>query len=218
LKPRFAPSLMCLDWNRAGEQITILDQYSDAYHFDIMDGHFCPNLTLSPMLLPHIHTTLPIEAHLMTTEPDHWIDACAEGGAKSITLHLETITANAFRLFRKIRDLGCSSGLALCPSTPFAQAEPLLEEIDMLTMMTVDIGFAGQPFLPAVLKKIQQASKYRSKHWLHFLLQADGGCNQSTFTLLRRAGIDQFVLGSALFTQSDDLNATYSKITGEVFE
>lgn len=212
--PGFSVSLMCMDYLAIREQLGILNQRATMYHIDIMDGHFCPNLALTPDLMRAFRqvATLPMDAHLMTTSPGDWIDRVAEAGAATISLPREAIDTNAFRLLGRIESLGCKSGLVLCPATPLAQAEHLLERLDILTIMTVDVGYAGQAFIPQMLRKMAQAREWKEKHGARFIIQIDGACNRQNFGAMRRHGAEQFILGSALFGKSGDINEAYSQV------
>ena len=168
--PKFAVSLMCMDFSIAGEQVSTLSQHADSLHLDIMDGHFAPNLSLSPEWLKWVlpHSSVRNEAHLMTTDPDYWLEPLAQVGVNVISPHAETLNTHAFRTMNSIRALGCGTGLVVNPLTTFESILPLIERVDLLTLMTIDVGFAGQPFIDEMLAKIEQAAKYRSDHGLDY--------------------------------------------------
>lgn len=155
MKHLFSPSLMCMDLTKFNEQITILNSRADMYHVDIMDGHFVKNITLSPFFISQLRTVtaLPIDAHLMVEKPEDFIDMTAEAGADYISVHAETINRAAFRLIHKIKDHGAKVGIVLNPATPLEWISPYVHLIDKLTIMTVDPGFAGQPFIAEMTKK-----------------------------------------------------------------
>lgn len=138
--PLFAISLMCMDFLDMRGQLAFFNERADSLHVDIMDGHFAPNITLSPDIMRTVGkvSTLPMDAHLMTTDPDRWIEAVAEAGARVISPHAETINAKAFRTLRRIRALGCQTGVALNPATPLSSVAAYLDDVDLLTIMTVD--------------------------------------------------------------------------------
>jgi len=196
-----SPSLMCVDLLDLRRQISFLDKHADFFHVDIMDGHFVPNLTLSSMIIEQISplVTTPIDAHLMVTRPQDFIDQMIAAGAKWISPHAETINANAFRTLRYIKDKGAHVGLALNPSTPLSYCELYLDMVEKITIMTVDPGFAGQKFVPQVLEKIKQADQLRKEKGYHYLIEIDGSCNKTTFAQLKQAGADVFIAGSGLF-------------------
>lgn len=204
-----SPSLMCMDLLHAGDQLQILDRHFDALHFDIMDGHFCPNITLSPDLLKAVcaASPLPVDVHLMTTDPALFIPEAAKAGSKWISVHAETVNSSAFRTFDMISSLGCMPGLVLNPATTLESVKYMLGRIDLLTIMTVDPGFAGQKFIPEMIGKIKEAAALRDKNGWHYKIQIDGSCRKATYKSLIEAGADMLILGSSgLFSLSDDLD------------
>lgn len=208
MKPEFAPSLMCMDFLKIQEQMEILNDWADYYHVDIMDGHFCKNITLSPDMVKVFSKIAkkPIDVHLMTTNPEDWIDALANAGAAYISPHAETINTDAFRILNHIESLGCKKGVVLNPATPLSYVKHYLNRIDMLTLMTVDVGFAGQPFIEEVLDKIHEAKEWKEKYGYTYKIQIDGFCNISTFKRLSNAGAEVYVVGSSsLFGKKLDL-------------
>ena len=195
----FAPSLMCMDLGKIKEQFAVMDQYMKLYHVDIMDGHFCKNMALTPGILKSFreHTNTDIDVHLMTTNPSDWIEMCAAAGATYISPHAETINTDAFRTMQMIQKLGCKCGVVLNPATPLSYVESYLEYIDMLTIMTVDIGFAGQKFIDQMYNKIMQAKELREKNGYHYKIQIDGHCNKENYRQLAEAGADVLIVGNA---------------------
>lgn len=225
--PTFSPSLMCMDLLNAGAEIDILNQRADAYHVDLMDGHFARNITLSPSLVAALsaHGCLPMDVHMMVTDPTQWLEVLASSGATWISPHAETINVNAFRVMNQIEQLGCKTGLVLNPATPLGWVQHYLERVDLLTLMTVDVGFAGQPFIAQVLPKVCEAAELRERHGYSYTIQIDGSCNAATFRRLWEAGADRFIVGnSGLWAKDEDLNVAYdimlrefSAETGYVF-
>lgn len=212
---QFSVSLMCMNLMDAGTQLDVLDSRADWYHMDIMDGHFAPNLTLSPDFVKATgqRARLPMEVHLMTEAPNQWLDGLAAGGAKTLSVHAETITRDTFRTLNRIQELGCEVGLVLNPGTPLSQVADYLGRVDLLTLMTVDVGFAGQPFIPEMLKKIQEAVHLRQAGGFDFTVQIDGSCNAKTFGMLREAGAERFILGnSGLFDLDPNLAVAWEKM------
>lgn len=199
MKPLFSPSLMCMDFLHASEEIEILNAGCDMYHADIMDGHFCKNITLSPSIIQSLRPALkkPVDAHLMVTDPGDYLEVLAKAGTDFISVHAETINVNAFRTLRRIRELGCKTGVVLNPGSPLSWVEQYADQIDLLTIMTVDVGYAGQPFIPTMLKKIEQAYDLRESMGLHYLIQIDGACGPNTYGALNAAGADAYVMGSS---------------------
>ena len=219
MKMEIAPSLMCMDFLKMREQLEVLNEKVDMYHADIMDGHYCKNITLSPDLIKTFSKVAnkPIDAHLMTTNPTDWIDLLAEAGATYISPHAETINVNAFRVINMIKEKGCKVGIVLNPATPLSQIEAYLNKVDMLTLMTVDVGFAGQPFIEEVLAKIAEAKKIREEKGYQYKIQIDGSCNKNTYKRLYEAGADALVVGSSgLFGLDDDVAVAYQKMCVEI--
>lgn len=207
-KPIFAASLMCMNFLRIEHDLSILNRYCDLYHADIMDGHYCQNLALSVAFIRSIHKSaaLPIDAHLMVTDPNDYLEELAQAGAACISVHAETVNADAFRTIRKIESLGCKVGIVLNPATPLSCIEYYLPHIDLLTIMTVDVGYAGQPFIPEMLEKIRQAHMLKVKNGYRYLIQTDGANNPATYRNLYDAGARSFVMGSTgLFKLDSDL-------------
>lgn len=217
----FSPSLMCMDLGRMQEQFQILDRHVDVYHLDIMDGHFCKNITLSPSLLAAFrkYTDKAIDVHLMTTNPGDWIEACAKAGATIISPHAETINTDAFRTMHLIQELGCRCGVVLNPATPLSYVETYLGFIDVLTIMTVDVGFAGQKFIEQMLDKIEEAKKLREEKGYTYKIQIDGSCNKANYKKLMEAGSDILIVGNkGLFSLDKDLETACQKMKQEFEE
>lgn len=215
MKPEFKVSLMCMDFLDIKRQIEILDRNLDGYHIDIMDGHFCKNITLSPDFMRACGQVAKkeMDVHLMTTNPNDWLENSAKAGAKLISPHAETINTDCFRVLNRIEELGCKTGVTLNPATPLSYCEHFLNRIDMLTIMTVDVGFAGQPFIKEMLSKIAKAKQLREENGYHYKIMIDGSCNQKTYKQLYEAGADIFVVGSSgLFNLDDDLQVACDKM------
>ena len=179
----------------------------DWHHADVMDGHFCPNLTLSPDLVKAVCSVAkrPVEVHLMTERPGEWIERFAGAGAAMLSLHAETINAAAFRLMREVRAAGCRVGIVLNPATPLDSIRHYIDETDRLTLMTVDVGYAGQPMVPQVVSKIREAAAFKCKSGLSYEIQVDGCCNEKTYRTYAEAGAEMLVMGSGLFGLDTDL-------------
>lgn len=211
----FSPSLMCMPLLRVEEQIAFLNNKCDAYHVDIMDGHFVPNITLSPTFVKEVNAiaTLPLDCHLMVENPINYVDELAKVGASMITVHVESLNGKAYRLFNRLNELGIKKGLAVNPETSVSELTQLLKHIDKVTVMTVDPGFAGQPFISDALDKIEQLAKFRAENDLDFKIEVDGCCNKTTFYSLATAGADVFVLGSGLFNQDEDIAQAWEKFS-----
>jgi D-allulose-6-phosphate 3-epimerase len=215
---QFAVSLMCLDFLRVKEQIEILNTHADYLHIDIMDGHFCKNITLSPDFIRAVKkiTGIPMEAHLMTEHPDDFIEMVYEAGAEIISPHAETINTDAFRTINKIKSLGAKAGIVLNPATPLEYIKYYADRLDFITIMTVDAGFAGQPFIDEMLEKIKLCKEWKKTYGYTYKIQADGSCNTKTFKKLYNAGTEVFVVGnSGLFSLNDDLAVAYNEMLAQ---
>ncbi|MGR5062356.1 D-allulose 6-phosphate 3-epimerase [Photobacterium sp. DNB22_13_2] len=209
---KIAPSLMCMNLMKLEEQLAFLNPLADFYHVDIMDGHYVPNITLSPYFVKQIKpfATLPIDVHLMVEKPEQYIEELAESGADYISLHAETINSKAFRLINKIKSLGCKVGIVINPATPVETIQHYVSSLDKITVMTVDPGFAGQPFIPETLQKISTLKDWKLTNKYNYLIEVDGSCNQNTYNDLLCSGAEVLVMGSTgLFGLSNDLTQAW---------
>ncbi|HEY0208530.1 D-allulose 6-phosphate 3-epimerase [Acerihabitans sp.] len=216
---KISPSLMCMDLLKFKEQIEFIDQHADYIHIDIMDGHFVPNLTLSPFFVEQVKrlASKPLDCHLMVTHPEDYIDSLAKAGAGMITLHPETLSGQAFRLIEKIRSLGLGVGLILNPESSVEMMKYYIHLADKITVMTVDPGFAGQPFIAEMLDKIGQLKAYRHSHGLRYEIEIDGSCNQRTYRSLIAAGADVLIVGSSgLFNNAPDIHQAWKMMTEHI--
>lgn len=210
---KISPSLMCMDLLNFKEQIEFIDQHADYFHIDIMDGHFVPNLTLSPFFVQQVKRVAkkPLDCHLMVTNPQDYIDPLAKAGADYITLHPETLSGQAFRLIEKIESLGMKVGLILNPESPIEMIKYYIHRVNKITVMTVDPGFAGQSFIPEMLDKIKQLKEYREENNLNYEIEIDGSCNPKTYKQLIKAGADVFIVGtSGLFNNAPELGDAWT--------
>jgi ribulose-phosphate 3-epimerase len=201
---QIAPSILSADFARLHDEVAAVAESADWLHVDVMDNHFVPNLTLGLPVVESLvkSSSLPIDCHLMIEEPDRWAPSYAEAGASSVTFHVEAAQAPV-RLARELRALGVRAGMALRPATPVEPYADLLEELDMLLLMTVEPGFGGQQFLDVVLPKIERARRLLSSRERSIWLQVDGGIGPDTIERAAAAGADVFVAGSAVFTADD---------------
>ncbi len=199
-----APSILAADFARLGEQVAeAAAAGADWLHVDVMDGHFVPNISIGIPVVAALRrfTRLPLDVHLMISEPERYIDAFAEAGADHLIVHIEA-APQIDRLVRRIRAAGVKPGVTLRPATPLESILDILPEVDQILVMSVDPGFGGQPFIPASLERIAALHAHRLAHGLATLISVDGGINAQTATPVVAAGADVLVAGSAVFTPS----------------
>ncbi len=213
-----APSILSADFARLGEEVSsVLDAGSDVIHFDVMDNHYVPNLTIGPMVcsaLRNYQIAAPIDVHLMITPVDEMILEFAKAGASYISFHPEA-TAHVDRSLQLIRDQGCKSGLVFNPGTPIDCLEYLIDKIDVILLMSVNPGFGGQKFLPSTLKKLVKVRRLIDDAGLPIRLEVDGGISVENIREVADAGADMFVAGSAIFN-SNDYSATIRAMRKEL--
>jgi ribulose-phosphate 3-epimerase len=198
---QIAPSILSADGSRLGEEIAAVEAAgADMLHIDVMDGHFVPNLTLGPGLVAAIRkrSRLPFDVHLMIEHPEQYIEAFAKAGADVITVHVEA-TFHLHRTVAMIRERGLKAGVSLNPATPLAQIEPILPEIDLLLVMTVNPGFGGQKFIEGSLSRIRQAEEMIRTLAPKVVLEVDGGVTLKNIRSVADAGAEILVAGSAIF-------------------
>ncbi|MGB0473051.1 MAG: ribulose-phosphate 3-epimerase [Porticoccaceae bacterium] len=201
-----APSILAADFARLGEEVeTVLDAGADIVHFDVMDNHYVPNLTIGPMVCKALRdygVTAPIDVHLMVQPVDDLIRMFADAGASYITFHPEA-SQHVDRSLQLVRDLGCKAGLVLNPATGLDAVDWVLDRVDMLLLMSVNPGFGGQKFIPSTLEKLKRARKIIDDSGLDIRLEVDGGVGVANIREIAAAGADTFVAGSAIFSQPD---------------
>jgi ribulose-phosphate 3-epimerase len=205
MKTLIAPSILSADFANLGQEIQAVEKAgADWIHVDVMDGHFVPNITLGPMIAAAAKkvTTLPVDVHLMITDPDQFIPEFAKAGADLISVHAETCT-HLHRSVELIRKNGCRPGVVLNPATPLSALEWILDQIDFVLIMSVNPGFGGQSFIESALEKILALKQTIVRKGLSTLIQVDGGVNQQTIGKIAAAGADVFVAGSAIFGSQD---------------
>ena len=201
-----APSILSADFARLGEEVTnVLNAGADVVHFDVMDNHYVPNLTIGPMVCQALRKhgiEAPIDVHLMVSPVDQLILDFAKAGASYISFHPEA-TAHVDRSLQLIRDQGCKSGLVFNPGTPVDCLEYLMDKIDVILLMSVNPGFGGQKFIPSTLKKLEKVRKLIDDSDYAIRLEVDGGVGVGNIREIADAGADMFVAGSAIFNSND---------------
>lgn len=202
---KIAPSILAADFAKLGEEIKDVEKGGANYiHVDVMDGHFVPNITIGSLIVEAIRpvTNLPLDVHLMIENPDAYIADFAKAGASIITVHQEA-SPHLHRTIQLIKANGSKAGVVINPATPVEMIKPILSEIDLVLIMTVNPGFGGQSFIHETLQKIEQVSTWREELNLEFEIEVDGGVNPETAKLCTDAGADVLVAGSAVFNQVD---------------
>ena len=218
MTPLIAPSILSADFARLGDDVrAVLDAGADIVHFDVMDNHFVPNLTIGPLICDALRNhgiEAPIDVHLMVEPVDRIIPDFARAGASYITFHPEA-SRHIDRSLALIRDEGCKSGLVFNPATPLDCLEFVIDKVDMILLMSVNPGFGGQNFITSALDKLRQARKIIDDSGLEIRLEIDGGVKVNNIGEIAAAGADTFVAGSAIFG-SDDYKATISAMRDEI--
>ncbi len=221
MRIQVSPSLMCMNLIEIKNQLDVLDTRADFLHVDIMDGHYVKNITLSPFFIEQIrpHTKVVIDVHLMVEEPTHFIDAIAKAGADYICPHAETINRDAFRVINQIRSHSKKVGIVLNPATPVSYIHHYIHLVDKITVMTVDPGYAGQPFIPEMLLKIKELKELKARHGYSYLIEVDGSCNINTYEDLISAGAEVLIVGtSGLFHIHQDLETAWDMMKKSIDE
>lgn len=216
--PLIAPSILSADFARLGDDVqAVLDAGADIVHFDVMDNHFVPNLTIGPMICDALRTygiEAPIDVHLMVEPVDGIIPDFAKAGASYITFHPEA-SRHVHRSLGLIREQGCKAGLVFNPATPMDWLTHVIDNVDMVLLMSVNPGFGGQKFIPSALTKLRQARQIIEASGQEIRLEIDGGVKVDNIGEIAAAGADTFVAGSAIFG-SDDYAATIATMKAEI--
>jgi len=209
-----APSILSANFAKLGEEVDrVLADGADVVHFDVMDNHFVPNLTIGPLVCEALRkhgVTAPIDVHLMVEPVDRLIPDFAKAGASIITFHPEA-SAHIDRTLQLIKDCGCKAGLVFNPGTPLHYLDYVMDKLDMILLMSVNPGFGGQSFIPSSLDKLRQVRARIDESGLNIRLEIDGGVKTDNIRAIKAAGADTFVAGSAIFSQPD-----YKKVIDEM--
>lgn len=215
---KIAPSILSADFARLGEEVeNVLSAGADIVHFDVMDNHYVPNLTIGPMVCQALRNhgiTAPIDVHLMVQPVDDLIAQFIDAGASYITFHPEA-SQHIDRSLQMIRDGGCKAGLVFNPATPLHYLDHVMDKLDMILLMSVNPGFGGQKFIPTTLDKLRLVKQRINESGLDIQLEIDGGVKVDNIREIAEAGADTFVAGSAIFN-TEDYQATIDKMRAEL--
>jgi ribulose-phosphate 3-epimerase len=219
---RIAPSVLSADFGRLAEEVRAVDAAgADWIHVDVMDGRFVPNITIGPLVVEAIRkaTRLPVDAHLMIVEPERYVEAFARAGADLVCVHAE-VSPHLHRTLQAIRAAGARPAVALNPSTPLEAVEWILGDVEMVLLMSVNPGFGGQGYIPAVTEKVRRLRRMADERGLTLEIQVDGGVKASTVAAVAAAGANVLVAGTAVFGAADyraairDLRETAERARG----
>jgi ribulose-phosphate 3-epimerase len=214
---KIAPSILSADFSRLGEEVKAVEEAgADVIHVDVMDGHFVPNITIGPLVVVGLRklTSLPLDVHLMIEKPERYIEPFALAGSTWITIHAE-VCRHLRQAIKKIRKLNVRPGVVLNPSTSLKTLYPVLEEIDLVLLMSVNPGFAGQAFIPSTLKKIERLKRMIDQNRYTMEIEVDGGIKTENIGEVSKAGGDIFVLGTGIF-KTKDYRQTVRKLRSEI--
>ncbi len=216
---KIAPSILSADFSKLGEELKAVEEAgADLIHVDVMDGHFVPNITIGPLVVTGLRklTNLPLDVHLMIERPKKFIEEFVKAGATWITVHAE-VCKKLRPVIRMIRDLNVRPGIVLNPSTPLKVLYPILDEIDLVLLMSVNPGFPGQSFIPSTLKKIERLRKIIDENRFSLEIEVDGGVKVENIRAVSNAGADIFVLGTGIF-KTKDYKETIKRLRKEILE
>ena len=216
---KIAPSILSADFSRLGEEVKAVEQAGgDVIHVDVMDGHFVPNITIGPLVVQGLKklTSLPLDVHLMIEEPGRYIEAFAQAGSDWITVHVE-VCSHLKQMIKKIRQLNVRPGIVLKPATSLKTIYPVLDEIDLVLIMSVNPGFGGQSFIPSTLKKIERLRKIIDQNHYPLEIEVDGGIKIDNIREVSRSGGNIFVVGTGIF-KTENYEETIRKLRQEIEE
>ena len=214
---KIAPSILSADFSRLGEEVRAVERAgADVIHVDVMDGHFVPNITIGPLVVQGLKklTSLPLDVHLMIENPERYIEVFAQAGSDWITVHAE-VCPQLKRIIKKIRQLNVRPGIVLKPATSLKTLCPVLDDLDLVLIMSVNPGFSGQSFIFSALKKIERLKKIIDQNHYPLEIEVDGGVKIENIKEVSRAGGDIFVVGTGLF-KTKDYEETIRKLRQEI--
>jgi ribulose-phosphate 3-epimerase len=214
---KIAPSILSADFSRLGEEVRAVERAgADLIHVDVMDGHFVPNITIGPLVVAGLKklTSLPLDVHLMIENPERYVEAFAQAGSTWITVHAE-VCPRLSQITKKIRKLNVRPGVVINPATSLKVLHPVLDEIDLVLLMSVNPGFGGQSFILSTLKKIERLKKMADQNHYVLEIEVDGGIKVENIGEVSRAGGNVFVLGTGIF-KTKDYGETIRKLRQEI--
>jgi len=214
---KIAPSILSADFSRLGDEVRAVERAgADVIHVDVMDGHFVPNITIGPLVVQGLKklTSLPLDVHLMIEKPERYIEVFAQAGSNWITIHAE-VCPHLKRMIKKIRQLNVRPGIVLKPATSLKTLYPILDDIDLVLIMSVNPGFGGQFFIPSALKKIEKLRKIVDQNSYPLEIEVDGGVKIENIREVSKAGGDIFVVGTGIF-KTKDYEETIRKLRQEI--
>ena len=214
---KIAPSILSADFSRLGDEVRAVEKAgADVIHVDVMDGHFVPNITVGPLVVQGLKklTSLPLDVHLMIEKPERYIEVFAQAGSDWITIHAE-VCPHLKRMIKKIRQLNVRPGIVLKPATSLKTLYPILDDIDLVLIMSVNPGFGGQFFIPSALKKIEKLRKIVDQNSYPLEIEVDGGVKIENIKEVSKAGGDIFVVGTGIF-KTKDYEETIRKLRQEI--
>ncbi len=212
------PSILSADFTRLGDQVREAEEAgAQRIQVDVMDGHFVPNITMGPIIVNAVRhcTTLPVEAHLMISNPEQYIEDFAKAGADVIIVHQE-VSPHLHRIIQQIKAAGKKPGVALTPSTPVIMLEDILSLLDLVLIMTVNPGFGGQDFIPETLPKITRLRQLITQRGLHCDIEVDGGIHEATIPLVVQAGANLLVAGSAVYNERESVAEAIARLRNAI--
>lgn len=214
---KIAPSILSADFSRLADEVRAVEKAgADVIHVDVMDGHFVPNITIGPLVVQGLRklTSLPLDVHLMIENPERYVDDFIQAGGSWITVHAETCP-HLKRVIKKVRQLKARPGIVLKPATPLKTLFPILDEIDLVLIMSVNPGFGGQSFMPPTLKKIERLRKIVDQNGYSMEIEVDGGVKIENIREVSAAGGDIFVVGTGIF-KTENYEETIRKLRQEI--